>query len=48
LDTVLSCLECWSDKKDLVRNMLGLIGNVAEVKELRPYLITAVLMEQFR
>ena len=44
----LDCLEAWSDKRDLIRNMLGLLGNVAEVKELRPRLITPVLMEKFR
>ena len=42
------CLELWSDKRDLVRNMLGLLGNVAEVKELRHYLVTPQHMEQFR
>jgi hypothetical protein len=28
--------------------MLGLLGNVAEVKELRHYLITPMHMEKFR
>ena len=48
LAAFLDCLTAWSDKRDLVRNMLGLLGNVAEVKELRPYLITPMLMENFR
>jgi Zyg-11 family protein len=42
------CLELWVDKRDLVRNMLGLLGNVAEVQELRHYLITPPHMEKFR
>jgi Zyg-11 family protein len=48
LKTYLDCLELWSDKRDLVRNMLGLLGNVAEVKELRHYLVTPLHMEKFR
>jgi len=28
--------------------MLGLLGNVAEVKELRHYLVTPMHMEKFR
>lgn len=48
LKTFLDCLEAWSDKRDLIRNMLGLLGNVAEVRELRPYLVTPVLMDNFR
>ncbi|CAF4072192.1 unnamed protein product [Rotaria magnacalcarata] len=42
------CLDLWSDKRDLVRNMLGLLGNVAEVQLLRHYLVTAQHMEKFR
>ena len=48
LQTFHDCLELWSDKRDLVRNMLGLLGNVAEVKELRHYLVTPQHIEQFR
>ncbi|CAF0977812.1 unnamed protein product [Adineta ricciae] len=48
LQAYYDCLELWSDKRDLVRNMLGLLGNVAEVKELRHYLITPMHMEKFR
>ncbi|CAF4363446.1 unnamed protein product, partial [Adineta steineri] len=40
LQTYYDCLELWSDKRDLIRNMLGLLGNVAEVKELRHHLVT--------
>lgn len=28
-------LQCFSDKDELLRNMMGLVGNVAEVKRLR-------------
>lgn len=48
LATYHDCLELWLEKRDLVRNMLGLLGNVAEVQELRHYLITPQLMEKFR
>ncbi len=48
LRTYHECLELWPDKRDLVRNMLGLLGNVAEVKELRHYLGAPVHMETFR
>ncbi|XP_063066310.1 protein zer-1 homolog [Engraulis encrasicolus] len=36
----LDCLEEFPDKQELHRNMLGLLGNVAEVKALRPQLLT--------
>ncbi|CAF3626023.1 unnamed protein product [Rotaria socialis] len=42
------CLDLWADKRDLVRNMLGLLGNVAEVQLLRHYLVTPQHMEKFR
>ncbi|CAF2307628.1 unnamed protein product [Rotaria sp. Silwood2] len=48
LQTFHDCLDLWSDKRDLVRNMLGLLGNVAEVKELRHYLVNPSHMEKFR
>ena len=48
LMTYHECLDLWLDKRDLVRNMLGLLGNVAEVQELRHYLITPPHMEKFR
>ncbi|CAF4485576.1 unnamed protein product [Rotaria socialis] len=41
------CLDLWADKRDLVRNMLGLLGNVAEVQLLRHYLVTPQHMEKF-
>lgn len=36
------------DKQELHRNMLGLLGNVAEVKELRPQLLTSQFVTVFR
>lgn len=36
------------DKQELHRNMLGLLGNVAEVKALRPQLLTPQFITVFR
>lgn len=33
-------LQEFPDKQELHRNMLGLLGNVAEVRALRPQLLT--------
>lgn len=41
------CLKEFPDKHELLRNMMGLLGNVAEVKELRPRLMTPELMTTF-
>ncbi|XP_065302668.1 protein zer-1 homolog isoform X1 [Dermacentor albipictus] len=35
----LECLRIFTDKPELLRNMMGLLGNVAEVRELRPRLM---------
>ncbi|KFM75185.1 hypothetical protein X975_10634, partial [Stegodyphus mimosarum] len=35
MDLFLGCLNAFPDKPELLRNMMGLLGNVAEVKELR-------------
>uniref|UniRef100_A0A1E1XI19 Protein zer-1 homolog n=1 Tax=Amblyomma aureolatum TaxID=187763 RepID=A0A1E1XI19_9ACAR len=35
----LECLRSFTDKPELLRNMMGLLGNVAEVRELRPRLM---------
>ncbi|XP_074038532.1 protein zer-1 homolog isoform X2 [Leptinotarsa decemlineata] len=43
----LLCLEKFPDKEELLRNMMGLLGNVAEVKELRHYLITPEYLSVF-
>lgn len=48
LEIYYECLDLWTDKRDLIRNMLGLLGNVAEVAELRHYLVTPLYMEKFR
>lgn len=41
-------LQEFPDKQELHRNMLGLLGNVAEVKELRPQLLTSQFITVFR
>uniref|UniRef100_A0A8C5HV61 Protein zer-1 homolog n=1 Tax=Gouania willdenowi TaxID=441366 RepID=A0A8C5HV61_GOUWI len=40
MNLFLECLQEFPDKQELHRNMLGLLGNVAEVKALRPQLLT--------
>lgn len=39
--------QLFPDKDDLLRNMMGLLGNVAEVKELRPRLMTPEFITEF-
>ncbi|KAK4292197.1 hypothetical protein Pmani_035017 [Petrolisthes manimaculis] len=41
------CLKEFPDKPELLRNMMGLLGNVAEVKELRSRLMTSELLTTF-
>ncbi|KAM6985601.1 protein zer-1 homolog [Aplochiton taeniatus] len=43
----LECLQEFPDKQELHRNMLGLLGNVAEVKALRPQLLTPQFINVF-
>ncbi|XP_013189425.1 protein zer-1 homolog [Amyelois transitella] len=43
----LSCLEKFPDKEELLRNMMGLLGNVAEVAALRPQLMDKVFLGVF-
>uniref|UniRef100_A0A7N8WSB0 Protein zer-1 homolog n=1 Tax=Mastacembelus armatus TaxID=205130 RepID=A0A7N8WSB0_9TELE len=43
----LDCLQEFPDKQELHRNMLGLLGNVAEVKVLRPQLLTPQFITVF-
>ncbi|XP_004084932.1 protein zer-1 homolog [Oryzias latipes] len=43
----LDCLKEFPDKQELHRNMLGLLGNVAEVKALRPQLLTPQFISVF-
>ncbi|KAG5869508.1 hypothetical protein JTB14_008059 [Gonioctena quinquepunctata] len=43
----LLCLEKFPNKEELLRNMMGLLGNVAEVKELRHYLVTPEYLSVF-
>ncbi|MPC27462.1 protein zer-1 homolog [Portunus trituberculatus] len=41
------CLKAFPDKPELLRNMMGLLGNVAEVKDLRHRLMTPELLTTF-
>lgn len=43
----LQCKEKFPHNQDLLRNMMGLLGNVAEVPELRRYLMTTEFVEEF-
>uniref|UniRef100_A0AAQ4NUH6 Protein zer-1 homolog n=1 Tax=Gasterosteus aculeatus aculeatus TaxID=481459 RepID=A0AAQ4NUH6_GASAC len=43
----LECLQEFPDKQELHRNMLGLLGNVAEVRALRPQLLTPQFISVF-
>ncbi|XP_062867712.1 protein zer-1 homolog [Trichomycterus rosablanca] len=47
MDLFLECLKKFPDKQELHRNMLGLLGNVAEVRELRPRLLTSQFVTVF-
>ncbi|XP_043914059.1 protein zer-1 homolog [Protopterus annectens] len=43
----LDCLNEFQEKQELHRNMLGLLGNVAEVRKLRPHLMTSQFISVF-
>lgn len=45
---LLNLLQTFPDRDELLRNMMGLLGNVAEVKSLRPKLMTQEFIEVFR
>uniref|UniRef100_A0A182NIL8 Protein zer-1 homolog n=1 Tax=Anopheles dirus TaxID=7168 RepID=A0A182NIL8_9DIPT len=47
MEYFLGCLKLFPDRDDLLRNMMGLLGNVAEVKELRPRLMTHEFITEF-
>lgn len=40
-------LQSFPDKEELLRNMMGLLGNVAEVAELRPQLMNTLFLDVF-
>uniref|UniRef100_A0A0K8UXI1 Protein zer-1 homolog n=1 Tax=Bactrocera latifrons TaxID=174628 RepID=A0A0K8UXI1_BACLA len=48
MEYFLKCLRTFPDRDELLRNMMGLLGNVAEVKSLRPKLMTQEFIEVFR
>lgn len=41
-------LQTFPDREELLRNMMGLLGNVAEVKELRHRLMTQEFIKVFK
>ncbi|KAH8303764.1 hypothetical protein KR018_001537 [Drosophila ironensis] len=47
MEYFLKCLHTFPDREELLRNMMGLLGNVAEVKWLRPNLMTQEFIEVF-
>lgn len=47
MEYFLGCLRCFPDKDELLRNMMGLLGNVAEVKNLRHRLMTSEYIAVF-
>lgn len=47
MNLFLQCKGKFPNHHDLLRNMMGLLGNVAEVKELRPHLMTSDFVAEF-
>eukprot|EP00092_Neocalanus_flemingeri_P024231 GFUD01026280.1.p1 GENE.GFUD01026280.1~~GFUD01026280.1.p1 ORF type:complete len:410 (-),score=123.66 GFUD01026280.1:114-1160(-) len=47
MELFLQCKETFPNRLDLLRNMMGLLGNVAEVKECRKRLMTSAFVEEF-
>ncbi|XP_068633065.1 protein zer-1 homolog [Battus philenor] len=47
MEHFLACLESFPDKEELLRNMMGLLGNVAEVADLRPQLMNTLFLNVF-
>ncbi|XP_071445512.1 protein zer-1 homolog [Hetaerina americana] len=47
MEFFLGCLSTFPEKEELLRNMMGLLGNVAEVKTLRPRLMTSHFVSVF-
>ena len=47
MELFLRCKEEFPDSHDLLRNMMGLLGNVAEVKNLRSKLMTEAFVAEF-
>ncbi|XP_055378563.1 protein zer-1 homolog [Condylostylus longicornis] len=47
MEYFLTCLRIFPDRHELLRNMMGLLGNVAEVKWLRPRLMTTEFIDVF-
>ncbi|CAK8673706.1 unnamed protein product [Clavelina lepadiformis] len=48
LELLEKCFQEFETKPELHKNIMGLVGNIAEVKELRPRLMQSILIERFR
>ncbi|XP_034232323.1 protein zer-1 homolog [Thrips palmi] len=46
MDLFLRCLRAFPKKEEMIRNMLGLLGNVAEVSWLRPNLMNSRFVQE--
>lgn len=46
-DIINTFCQKFPDREELLRNMMGLLGNVAEVQELRYYLVTPEYLDVF-
>lgn len=47
MEVFLQCKEAFPDKMDLLRNMMGLLGNIAEVKACRRRLMSGPFVAEF-
>ncbi|XP_026731046.1 protein zer-1 homolog [Trichoplusia ni] len=47
MEYFLACLKIFPEKEELLRNMMGLLGNVAEVADLRPQLMNKLFLSVF-
>merc|ERR1719209_2089938 len=47
MELFLQCKETFPNRLDLLRNMMGLLGNVAEVKQCRKRLMPSAFVEEF-
>ncbi|CAG2104960.1 unnamed protein product [Medioppia subpectinata] len=47
MDYFVSCMTSFPNSAELLRNMMGLLGNVAECEKLRPRLMNAQYIERF-
>eukprot|EP00127_Corallochytrium_limacisporum_P004993 Clim_evm16s196 gene=Clim_evmTU16s196 len=48
MDSLMACIQSYPSAETMIRNMLGLLGNIAEVPELRLRLLTSPVMPNLR